>query len=113
MDGDGRHCRMTSGSSRITAVIEIEGPEDWVLEDGNRLLRMVADDLQQARLVSLRLEYGGATSPSEVVKPGTDMVNLVTPGAASSEEATLWRLVLSAGAKVGVSTRAGDSSLDA
>jgi hypothetical protein len=93
MDTTRRHGRL-----RITAVIAIDGPEDGVLEDGNRLLSMVADDLGCSRLVSLRLEHDGMGRCGHVVQRGTDAFDLVTTGPDSPEEAMLWRLVLRASA---------------
>jgi hypothetical protein len=87
------------GRLRITAVIAIDGPEDGVLEDGSRLLQLVADGLDRSRLVSLRLEHDGPGGLGQVAQRGTDALDLVTTGADSPEEATLWRLVLRASAK--------------
>ncbi len=94
MDTTRRHGRL-----RITAVIAIDGPEDGVLEEGSRLLQLVADRLDRSRLVSLRLERHGAGRPGQVVQRGTDVLDLVTTGADSPEEATLWRLLLRASSK--------------
>ena len=85
----------------MTVVVRIEGREDDVLADGNRLIGMVADDLERSRLLRLRLEHDVEGFPGRVVERGTDVLDLVTTGPDSPEEADLWRLVVRAGAKVG------------
>lgn len=104
MDTNGWHSRPRNGSSKITAIIEIDGPEDGVLEDGTRLLRVIAD-LERSRLVTLRLEHGARDLPGQVVERGTDALDLVTTGADSPQEAALWRLVLRAGGRPATSDR--------
>ncbi len=96
MGSDGRQGQRRTGSSRMTALIEIEGPEGRVLEEGSRLLRMVVDDPEGATVHERAAGDDRANPPSHVVGPGTDVLELVTAGCASPEEATLWRLVLHA-----------------
>lgn len=98
-DGAGR-------ASRVTVVVEIEGPESAVLEEGTRLLSVVADELDGARLVDLRLDYDGTSSGAPVVGPGpVDLLDLVGTGTTSPTEAALWRLALrAAGTRVPAAT---------
>jgi hypothetical protein len=100
MHDDGGHRQLTSNGSRITAIVEINGREGRVLDEGTRLVRMIADELDTARLVSLRLEYDPAAANGRVVAAGTDMVDIVRPSAESPEEAMLWELALRAGRPV-------------
>ena len=79
-------------------MIEIDGWEDVVLDEGSRLLGMVADDLQGARLLNLRLEYDAESAPGQVVGPATGMLDVMTAAADSSKEAAPWRLALRSGA---------------
>ncbi len=101
MDATGRHRSLKRRSSRITAWIEIDGAEQRVLEEGAHLLRVITEDLEGARLRTLRLEYDPASAPGCVAERGAHALDVLAPGVNSPEEAALWRLVLRVGAEVG------------
>lgn len=87
----------TTNASVLTAVVEIRGTEGAVLEQGTRLLRLVADELGGARLLSLRLVYDPGSRPEHLVDSSAcDLLEVAGRGPTSPQEAKLWHLALRA-----------------